>query len=122
MPNSFLLSTFFFQNVAYTLAAKNGRMGFYKFAGSALNPNKAHLELPSLSASVHEFIALDEDEATGVELVQEFKSLRVQDDAWYDLNGSRVQKFKGSSINGKPSTVNGKPRILIHNGRKEVVR
>ena len=76
--------------IAYTLAAKNDRMGFYKFAGSALNPNKAHLELPSLSASVHEC--------------------------------SRVQKFKGSSINGKPSTVNGKPRIYIHNGRKEVVR
>ena len=115
-------STVATDKVAYTLAAKNGRMGFYKFAGSALNPVKAHLELPSLSASVHEFIALDEEEATGVELVQEFKSLRVQDDAWYDLNGSRVQKFKGSSINGKPSTVNGKPRIYIHNGRKEVVR
>ena len=115
-------STVATDKVAYTLAAKNDRMGFYKFAGSALNPGKAHLELPSLSASVHEFIALDEEEATGVELVQEFKSLRVQDDAWYDLNGSRVQKFKGSSINGKPSTVNGKPRIYIHNGRKEAVR
>ena len=74
-------------------------------------------------ATIRENItALDEEEATDVELVQEFKSLRVQDDAWYDLNGSRVQKFKGSSINGKPSTVNGKPRIYIHNGRKEVVR
>ena len=74
-------------------------------------------------ATIRENItALDEDEATGVELVQEFKSSRVQDDAWYDLNGSRVQKFKGPSINGKPSTVNGKPRIYIHNGRKEVVR
>ena len=108
-------STVATDKVAYTLAAKNGRMGFYKFAGSALNPNKAHLELPSLAASVHEFIALDEEEATGVELVQEFKSLRVQDDAWYTLDGKKM-------VNGK--WLNGKlPQgIYIHNGRKEAVR
>ena len=107
--------------VAYTLAAKNSKMGFYKFAGSALNPNKAHLELPSLSASVHEFIALDEETVTSIN-VNVNDNDNPNDDAWYDLNGSRVQKFKGSSINGKPSTVNGKPRIYIHNGRKEAVR
>ena len=98
-------------------------MGFYKFAGSALNPGKAHLELPSLSASVHEFIALDEETVTSINVnVNVNVNDNPNDDAWYDLNGSRVQKFKGSSINGKPSTVNGKPRILIHNGKKEVVR
>ena len=112
-------STVATDKVAYTLAAKNGRMGFYKFAGSALNPGKAHLELPSLAASVHEFIALDEETVTSINVnVND----NPNDDAWYDLNGSRVQKFKGSSINGKPSTVNGKPRIYIHNGRKEAVR
>ena len=114
-------STVATDKVAYTLAAKNGRMGFYKFAGSALNPGKAHLELPSLSASVHEFIALDEETVTSINVNVNVND-NPNDDAWYDLNGSRVQKFKGSSINGKPSTVNGKPRIYIHNGRKEVVR
>ena len=105
-------STLATDKVAYTLAAKNDRMGFYKFAGSALNPGKAHLELPSLAASVHEFIALDEETVTSINVnVND----NPNDDAWYDLNGSRVQKFKGSSINGKP-------RIYIHNGRKEVVR
>ena len=123
-------STVATDKVAYTLAAKNGRMGFYKFAGSDLNPNKAHLELSSLAASVHEFIALDEEEATGVELVQEFKSLRVQDDAWYTLDGKKMVNGKwsngkyegGQMVNGK--WVNGKlPQgIYIHNGRKEVVR
>ena len=103
-------STVATDKVAYTLAAKNGRMGFYKFAGSALNPGKAHLELPSLSASVHEFIALDEETVTSVNVNVNVND-NPNDDAWYDLNGSRVQKFKGSSINGKPSTVNGKPRI-----------
>ena len=107
-------STVATDKVAYTLAAKNGRMGFYKFAGSALNPNKAHLELPSLSASVHEFIALDEETVTSINVNVNVND-NPNDDAWYDLNGSRVQKFKGSSINGKP-------RIYIHNGRKEVVR
>ena len=118
-------STLATDKVPYTLAAKNGRMGFYKFAGSALNPNKAHLELPSLAASVHEFIALDEETVTSINVnvnVNVNVNDNPNDDAWYDLNGSRVQKFKGSSINGKPSTVNGKPRIYIHNGRKEVVR
>ena len=98
--------------MAYTLAAKNGRMGFYKFAGSALNPNKAHLELPSLSASVHEFIALDEETVTSINVnVND----NPNDDAWYTLDGKKM-------VNGK--WLNGKlPQgIYIHNGRKEVVR
>ena len=42
----------------------------------------------------------------------------------YDLNGLRVQEFKGSSINGKPSEVNGKLRkgIYIINGKKVLIR
>ena len=97
--------------VAYTLAAKNGRMGFYKFAGSALNPGKAHLELPT-SASIRELIALDEETVTSINVnVND----NPNDDAWYTLDGKKM-------VNGKPSTVNGKPRIYIHNGRKEVVR
>ena len=99
--------------VSYTLAAKNDRMGFYKFAGSALNPNKAHLELPT-SASIRELIALDEEEATSLSEELRVKSEEF-DDAWYTLDGKKM-------LNGKPSTVNGKPRIYIYNGRKEVVR
>ena len=101
--------------VPYTLAAKNDHLGFYKFVGSALNANKAHLELPALSAT-RQFIALDEDDATGIELVQEFKSSRVQDDAWYDLNGRKVN-FQLSTFNSQL-----KKGVYIHNGRKEVVR
>ncbi len=105
-------STVATDKVAYTLAAKNGRMGFYKFAGSALNPGKAHLELPSLSASVHEFIALDEETVTSINVnVND----NPNDDAWYTLDGKKM-------VNGK--WLNGKlPQgIYIHNGRKEAVR
>ena len=73
-------------------------------------------------ATIRENItALDEETVTSINVNVNVND-NPNDDAWYDLNGSRVQKFKGSSINGKPSTVNGKPRILIHNGRKEAVR
>ena len=33
----------------YTLATVDGVMGFYKFMGAALNPNRAHLEIPQSS-------------------------------------------------------------------------
>ena len=107
-------STVATDKVAYTLAAKNGRMGFYKFAGSALNPGKAHLELPSLSASVHEFIALDEETVTSINVNVNVND-NPNDDAWYTLDGKKM-------VNGK--WVNGKlPQgIYIHNGRKEAVR
>ena len=107
-------STVATDKVAYTLAAKNGRMGFYKFAGSALNPGKAHLELPSLSASVHEFIALDEETVTSINVNVNVND-NPNDDAWYSLDGKKM-------VNGK--WLNGKlPQgIYIHNGRKEVVR
>ena len=99
--------------IAYTLAAKNNRMGFYKFAGSALNPNKAHLELPT-SASIRELIALDEETVTSINVNVNVND-NPNDDDWYTLDGKKM-------LNGKPSTVNSKPRIYIHNGRKEVVR
>jgi hypothetical protein len=96
--------------IAYTLAAMNNRMGFYKFAGSALNPNKAHLELPA-SASIRQFVALDEEEATALSEELRVKSEEF-DDAWYDLNGRRI-------ANGQKPTAKG---VFLHNGRKEVVR
>ena len=105
-------STVATDKVAYTLAAKNGRMGFYKFAGSALNPNKAHLELPTLSASVHEFIALDEETVTSINVnVND----NPNDDAWYTLDGKKM--VDGKWVNGKLPQ-----GIYIHNGRKEAVR
>ena len=89
-------------------------MGFYKFAGTALNPNKAHPELPA-SASIRELIALDEEEETGIN-VNVNGNGNGKDDAWYDLSGRKV--------NSQSSILNSQlPKgIYVHNGRKEVVR
>ena len=52
----------------------------------------------------------------------EHSTLNIEhsDDTVYDLSGQRVQGFKSSSINRKPSTVNGKQkkRIFVVNGKK----
>lgn len=96
---------------AYTLAAKGEKMGFYKFAGSALNPNKAHLELPA-GSSAREFISLEDETATGIRDVNDNLNLNgnLNDNGWYTLSGHKLQAAP---------TQKG---IYIHNGRKEAVR
>ena len=92
--------------VAYTLAARDGKMGFYKYAGSALNPNKAHLELPA-GASAREFLGLGGEASAIGDCKTESQTPA---DAWYTIDGRRLQAAP---------TQKG---VYIHNGRKEAVR
>ena len=104
---------------AYTLAAKGDKMGFYKFAGTALNPNKAHLELPA-GASAREFIAFEDETATGIgnlnldlndnDNVNGNLDGNLKAEGWYTLSGHKLQ------------TAPTRKGIYIHNGRKEAVR
>ena len=98
---------------AYTLAAKGDKMGFYKFAGAALNPNKAHLELPA-GASAREFIGFEDETATGIGNLDLDDDLNfngnLKAEGWYTLSGHKLQ------------TAPTRKGIYIHNGRKEAVR
>lgn len=93
---------------AYTLAAVGGVMGFYKFTGAALDPNKAHLEIPQSSpAPARGFIGFGEDipGTTGIEAQTVTDN---QDGEVYDLTGRRVEK-----------PVRG---IYVKQGRKFIVK
>lgn len=93
---------------AYTLAAVGGVMGFYKFTGAALDPNKAHLEIPKSSpAPARGFIGFGEDipGTTGIEAQTVTDN---QDGEVYDLTGRRVEK-----------PVRG---IYVKQGRKFIVK
>lgn len=99
---------------AYTLAAKSGVMGFYKFAGAALDANKAHLEIAQSSPSpARGFIGFgDGDNTTGIETPPLTPPLEGAGSgcAWYSLDGRRLQ--------GEP-TAKG---VYIVNGRKFIVK
>jgi len=90
---------------AYTLAAENSTIGFYKFNGT-LNASKAHLEIPQGSTTdVREFIGLDGDATRIVNNEQ-----RIVNSEWYTLDGRR--------LSGKP-TAKG---IYVVKGRKLVIK
>ena len=76
-------------NDAYTLAANGGVVGFYKFSGAALDPNKAHLEIPQGSLS-RGFLSIGDDGATAIDngklTIDNFAG------AWFDLKGRRIEK------------------------------
>ena len=98
---------------AYTLAAVGGVMGFYKFTGAALDPNKAHLEIPQSSpAPARGFIGFGEDGTTSLREVknEEVKSEKFDAGAWYSLDGRR--------LNGQPT----QKGVYVNSGRKVVIK
>ena len=78
---------------AYTLSrgsAGTGAVGFYKFNGTSLNGNKAHLEISSSSsAPVRGFISFKEEDATAIKSLT--PSLSEGKGDVYDLMGRRVE-------------------------------
>jgi len=90
---------------AYTLAAKKGVMGFYKFKGE-LNANKAHLELPANSPSAtRDFFNFSEDETSRIDTTN--REAFIHQDV-FDLMGRKVQHpAKG---------------IYVKNGRKIIIK
>ena len=94
--------------VAYTLAAKSGVVGFYKFAGAALNPNKAHLEITPTNAP--EYLGFDENTTAINE--HEFNESHELSGEWYDLQGRKI-------ANGQKPNAKG---LYIVNGRKIVIK
>ena len=93
--------------VPYTLAAKNGTVGFYKFTGAALNPNKAHLEIDP-NSSAPGYFGFDEG-TTGITNT-DFTDSTDKVGAWYTLDGRKLQ--------GMPT----QKGLYIVNGKKIVIK
>ena len=94
--------------VPYTLAAKGGTVGFYKFVGAALNPNKAHLEITAPAQSAPAFLGFEENTTAINE--HELHESHELSGAWYTLDGRKLQ--------GKPSAKG----IYVRNGRKFIIK
>ena len=94
--------------VPYTLAAKDGTVGFYKFVGAALNPNKAHLEITAPAQSAPAFFGFEENTTAINE--HELHESHELSGAWYTLDGRK--------LSGKPSAKG----IYVRNGRKFIIK
>ena len=94
--------------VPYTLAAMGGTVGFYKFVGAALNPNKAHLEITAPAQSAPAFLGFEENTTAINE--HELHESHELSGAWYTLDGRK--------LSGKPSAKG----IYVRNGRKFIIK
>ena len=95
----------------YVLGNKNGHFGFHKYTGTNMPANKAFLRISgdgnALAPSIDLYI---DNNATGIENVQSSK-LNVQcDNAWYTLDGRK--------LNAQPT----KKGLYIVNGKKVVIK
>ena len=111
---------------AYTLSRGStgtGTLGFYKFNGSSLDGNKAHLEIAKSNpgSPAREFIGFGDDETTSLtpngptpnpipEQSSPTRSLSLYGGEWYDLQGQK--------LSGKPT----KKGVYVRNGQKVVIK
>ena len=94
--------------IAYTLAGINGIMGFYRFTGNSLDPNKAHLEVANSNPnSAPQLIPFDN--GTTEIMLNTVKTAEDKGE-WYSLDGRQIQ--------GKPT----QKGIYVKKGKKYVVK
>lgn len=99
---------------AYTLSAANGKMGFYKFDGTlttpaaTLDPNKAHLEIPTPPSGSRGFIGIGDDETTG--LIPSLSTKGEGSGFWYSLDGRR--------LSAQPT----QKGVYVRNGQKIIIK
>jgi hypothetical protein len=93
--------------LAYTLGLVGGQLGFYKYSGTApLDPYKAHLEIPTSSASPAPFIGF-----SGTTSISNLDNDNINKvDAWFDLSGRKLAE--------KPL----KKGIYMRQGKKYIVK
>ena len=94
--------------IAYTLAGINGIMGFYRFTGNSLDPNKAHLEVANSNPnSAPQLIPFDN--GTTEIMLNTVKTAEDKGE-WYSLDGRQIQ--------GKPT----QKGVYVKKGKKYVVK
>lgn len=97
----------------YVLGNKNSHFGFHRYEGTTMAAHKAFLPVGgavALSRSLTMVFEGDDADVTGIGSVQGERSTVNDSDAWYTLDGRRLDA---------PPTAKG---IYINNGRKCVVR
>ena len=94
--------------IAYTLAGINGIMGFYRFTGNSLDPNKAHLEVANSNPNNAPQLIPFDNETTGIML----NTVKADEEKseWYSLDGRQIQ--------GRPT----QKGIYVKKGRKVVIK
>ena len=90
----------------YTLAGKGGKVGFYKYVGSALNPGKAYL---IYTGSSRDFLDFGETTEIRLNSLTPDPSPTGEGSEYYDLQGRRVN---GTAKKG----------VYIVNGKKTVIK
>ena len=94
--------------IAYTLAGINGIMGFYRFTGNSLDPNKAHLEVANSNPnSAPQLIPFDNGTT---EIMLNTVKANEEKSEWYSLDGRQIQ--------GKPA----QKGVYVKKGKKYVVK
>ena len=96
---------------AYTLSRGStgtGTLGFYKFNGSSLDGNKAHLEIAK-TGPAPEFVGFN-DEETSLTPHRPTPNPSLYGGEWYDLQGQKLC--------GKPT----KKGVYVVNGQKVIIQ
>ena len=94
----------------YVLGMTNGHFGFHKYEGTTMAARKAFVFVNGTGAALARSLTMVfDDEATGIKTT-DFTDYTDSDDAWYTLDGRRLQ--------GKPA----KSGIYVNNGKKIVIK
>ena len=95
-------------NGVYVLATKEGKTGWYKWAGGSLGAGRVYLPATT-GAGAREFLSLDFDDNTTTGISTMHNSEFIMNNEVYNLNGQRVDNLK-------------KGGLYIMNGKKVVIK
>lgn len=94
----------------YVLGNKNSHFGFHKYEGSTMAARKAFVLISGTGAALAPRLTMVFDDATGITTVHGSGFTVNGSDAWYSLDGRRLQ--------GKPT----KSGVYVNNGKKIVIK
>ena len=94
----------------YVLGNKNSHFGFHKYTGATMAARKAFVLISGTGAALAPRLTMVFDDATGITTVHGSGFTVNGSDAWYSLDGRRLQ--------GKPT----KSGVYVNNGKKIVIK
>ncbi|MBR0076853.1 MAG: InlB B-repeat-containing protein, partial [Bacteroidales bacterium] len=94
----------------YVLGMTNGNFGFHKYTGATMAARKAFVLINGSNEALARSLTMVFDDATGITTVHGSGFTVNGSDAWYSLDGRRLQ--------GKPT----KSGVYVNNGKKIVIK